>query len=101
MPDTGSVCLEEEITSMSRAELARFRLQNIGFIFQNFNLFPALTAAENIELVLNVRDAGSAKSSASLAGTSWVRTSSESKPGDLSGGQKQRVAIVLLASNRG
>jgi len=62
-------------------------------------LFPALTAAENIELVLNVKgmQAGSAKSSASLAGTSWVRTSSESKPGDLSGGQKQRVADALLA----
>jgi len=53
MPDTG-VCAWKEITSMSRAELARFRLQNIGY-FQNFNLFPALTAAENIELVLNVK----------------------------------------------
>lgn len=55
-PAAGKVyLLGEEITSMSRARLAQFRLQNIGFIFQNFNLFPALTAAENIELVLNVK----------------------------------------------
>jgi putative ABC transport system ATP-binding protein len=46
-PTAGQVyLLGEEITQMSRSKLAHFRRQNIGFIFQNFNLFPALSAAE-------------------------------------------------------
>ncbi|HEY9295632.1 MAG TPA: ATP-binding cassette domain-containing protein, partial [Phormidium sp.] len=55
-PTAGSVhLLGEEITRMSRSQLAKFRLENIGFIFQGFNLFPALTAAENIEVALNLK----------------------------------------------
>jgi putative ABC transport system ATP-binding protein len=104
MPDAGRVCLlGEEITSMSRAELARFRLQNIGFIFQNFNLFPALTAAENIELVLNVkgiRERAARNQAQVLLEQVGLRHQANQKPGDLSGGQKQRVAIArALAGN--
>jgi len=70
MPAAGSVLTGEE-TSMSRAELtvptAKYR-----FYFSEFHLFPALTAAENIELVLKAFGGGSATTSASLAG-SWVR----------------------------
>ena len=55
-PTSGSVqLLGEEITAMSSAKLARFRLLNIGFIFQGFNLFPALTALENVEVALNLK----------------------------------------------
>lgn len=46
-PTLGSVCLAgQDLTKMSRSQLAKFRLKNIGFIFQEFNLFPALTAVE-------------------------------------------------------
>ncbi|MEM1427717.1 MAG: ATP-binding cassette domain-containing protein, partial [Cyanobacteria bacterium P01_H01_bin.130] len=49
-PTGGAVrLLGEEITQLSKKALADFRLNNIGFIFQGFNLFPALTARENIE----------------------------------------------------
>jgi putative ABC transport system ATP-binding protein len=55
-PTAGNVCLlGKEISRLSREELAKFRLENIGFIFQGFNLFPALTPAENIEVVLNIK----------------------------------------------
>ncbi|HBE47238.1 MAG TPA: ABC transporter ATP-binding protein, partial [Cyanobacteria bacterium UBA11369] len=55
-PTAGNVyLLGQDITKMSRSQLAQFRLQNIGFIFQDFNLFPALTAAENIEVALNLK----------------------------------------------
>src|SRR4028118_2060293 len=55
-PTAGSVSIfGKEINSLSQAKLTQFRLQNIGFIFQSFNLFPALTAVENIELVLNAK----------------------------------------------
>ncbi|HEY9702926.1 MAG TPA: ATP-binding cassette domain-containing protein, partial [Allocoleopsis sp.] len=55
-PTSGNVyILGEDITKMSRTKLAQFRLRNMGFIFQSFNLFPALTARENIELTLNLK----------------------------------------------
>ncbi|NEP43594.1 MAG: ATP-binding cassette domain-containing protein, partial [Okeania sp. SIO2H7] len=55
-PTAGKVFLQgQEITKMSRTKLAKFRLHNIGFIFQGFNLFPALTAIENIEVALNIK----------------------------------------------
>lgn len=97
-PAAGKVyLLGEEITSMSRAGLAQFRLQNIGFIFQNFNLFPALTAAENIELVLNVkgiRGRAARRQAQVLLEQVGLGNQVNQKPGDLSGGQKQRVAIA-------
>ncbi len=104
-PTEGQVyLLEQEITRMSREKLARYRLENVGFIFQGFNLFPALTAAENVELVLNYKGItrGVARKQAQLLleqvelGSSYVNQ----KPSELSGGQKQRVAIArALAGN--
>jgi putative ABC transport system ATP-binding protein len=97
-PTAGSVCLlGEEITSLSRDKLARFRLENIGFIFQNFNLFPALTAAENVELVLNVQGIRGRKArhqAQVLLEQVGLGDKVNHKPSKLSGGQKQRVAIA-------
>jgi putative ABC transport system ATP-binding protein len=88
---------------MSREKLAKFRLHNIGFIFQGFNLFPALTAAENVELVLNYKGVNGAiarKQALSLLEQVGLGTQANQKPSDLSGGQKQRVAIArALAGN--
>ena len=97
-PTRGKVCLlGEEITNMSRHKLARFRRQNIGFIFQNFNLFPALTASENVEVALNIQGINrkTAKYQAHLLLEQvGLENQSAQKPSDLSGGQKQRVAIA-------
>lgn len=103
-PTTGEVhLLGEEITKMPRSKLARFRRQNIGFIFQNFNLFPALTAAENIELVLNIKGIRGRKArqqAQTLLEQVGLGFQMNQKPADLSGGQKQRVAIArALAGN--
>ncbi|MBD1804806.1 MAG: ATP-binding cassette domain-containing protein [Symplocastrum torsivum CPER-KK1] len=103
-PTTGKVyLLGEEITKMSRTKLARFRRQNIGFIFQDFNLFPALTAAENIEAVLNIkgiRGKVARYQAHALLEQVGLGLKANQKPGDLSGGQKQRVAIArALAGN--
>jgi putative ABC transport system ATP-binding protein len=55
-PSAGRVVLlGRDITGLSRRRLAQFRLENIGFIFQGFNLFPALTAQENVEATLNLK----------------------------------------------
>jgi putative ABC transport system ATP-binding protein len=103
-PTTGKVyLLGEEITRMSRTKLSRFRRQNIGFIFQDFNLFPALTAAENIEAVLNIkgiRGKAARYQAQALLEQVGLGLKANQKPGDLSGGQKQRVAIArALAGN--
>ena len=103
-PTAGKVyLLGQEITTMSRDKLAQFRLQNIGFIFQGFNLFPALTAAENIEVVLNIKDirGRTARQQAQvLLEQVGLEKQANQKPGDLSGGQKQRVAIArAIAGN--
>jgi putative ABC transport system ATP-binding protein len=103
-PTTGQVyLLGEEITKMSRTKLARFRRQHIGFIFQSFNLFPALTAAENVEVVLNIKGIRGRKAqyqAHSLLEQVGLGLQANQKPADLSGGQKQRVAIArALAGN--
>ena len=103
-PTVGRVyLLGQEITSMSRPKLAQFRLQKIGFIFQGFNLFPALTASENIEVVLNIKGVPrrSAQHQAQvLLEQVGLGDKADQKPSDLSGGQKQRVAIArALAGN--
>ncbi|MGB3508509.1 MAG: ABC transporter ATP-binding protein [Microcoleaceae cyanobacterium] len=101
-PTSGRVCLlGQEITKMSRNQLARFRLQNIGFIFQGFNLFPALTAAENIEVALNMKGIkGKAAKHESHVLLEQVGLTAQAKlhPRNLSGGQKQRVAIARALS---
>ena len=103
-PTAGNVyLLGQDITKMSRSQLAQFRLQNIGFIFQDFNLFPALTAAENVEVALNLKGikGKAAKQEAQrLLEQVGLKDKASLKPSSLSGGQQQRVAIArALAGN--
>ncbi|MBW4596052.1 MAG: ABC transporter ATP-binding protein [Brasilonema angustatum HA4187-MV1] len=97
-PTAGNVyLLGQEITRMSRTQLAKFRRQNIGFIFQDFNLFPALTAIENVEAALNVkgiRGRSARKEAQALLEQVGLADKAKLLPRDLSGGQKQRVAIA-------
>lgn len=97
-PTAGRIeLLGEEITQFSRTKLSRFRLKNIGFIFQGFNLFPALTAGENIELALNlkgIRGRNAREQARELLAAVGLGDKVKSRPRDLSGGQKQRVAIA-------
>lgn len=97
-PTSGSVSLlGQDLTRMSRSQLARFRLKNIGFIFQEFNLFPALTALENIVVALEmkgVKGRAGRQEAMRLLEQVELDTKASSLPRDLSGGQKQRVAIA-------
>lgn len=97
-PTSGQVVvLGEEITRLSKAALAKFRLQNIGFIFQSFNLFPALTALENVEIALNLKGIKGKKAkeqAAALLAAVGLGDRLDFVPAHLSGGQKQRVAIA-------
>lgn len=97
-PSAGKVfLLGEEITKMSRTKLAEFRLHNIGFIFQGFNLFPALTATQNVEVALNIKGIKgktAKKEAIALLEQVGLGDKIDRHPRELSGGQKQRVAIA-------
>jgi putative ABC transport system ATP-binding protein len=97
-PTGGEVCLlGKEITRMSRSQLAQFRLKNIGFIFQGFNLFPALTALENVEIALKMKglhNRAARLEAGILLEQVGLADKAKNLPEELSGGQKQRVAIA-------
>lgn len=95
--------LGEPVTSLPEAELPRVRRQAIGFIFQGFNLFPTLTALENVVLALDVRGirgVSARRAAEELLIQVGLKDRMRGFPADLSGGQKQRVAIArALAGN--
>lgn len=97
-PTAGQVLLlGQEITKMSRKRLAQYRLNNIGFIFQGFNLFPALTAQENVEIAFGIKGIKGQRASQEaqqLLEQVGLGDKANLLPRDLSGGQKQRVAIA-------
>ena len=89
--------LGESVESLAEKELPRIRREAIGFVFQGFNLFPALTAVENVALALDVRGVSRAQIESraiELIREVGLAGKSKSYPADLSGGQKQRVAIA-------
>ena len=94
----GSVAIAgREIVGLPERALPEVRLRHIGFVFQGFNLFPALTAAENVAIALDLRGIrGREADRRALAALDAVGLADRAhhRPGDLSGGQKQRVAIA-------
>ena len=101
-PTSGQVnLLGEEITQLSRSRLAAFRLRHLGFIFQGFNLFPALTACENVEVAFHLKGVHQARKQAlELLDQVGLADRCNHRPQDLSGGQKQRVAIARALADR-
>ncbi|WP_240491204.1 ABC transporter ATP-binding protein [Pirellula sp. SH-Sr6A] len=97
-PTSGQVhVLDREITKLRGGRLVSFRAQTLGFIFQQFNLIPALTAAENaaVSLVVQGHTLAAAKRKSSVLLDKLGMSSNANKyPNQLSGGQQQRVAIA-------
>jgi len=95
---SGSVELQgREVGNLPERELPKVRLDNIGFVFQGFNLFPTLSAGENIELALDlkgIRGAAAEARASDLLAKVGLEERYASFPANLSGGQKQRVAIA-------
>jgi putative ABC transport system ATP-binding protein len=97
-PTRGTVRVRGQSTAGARPEeLAKLRREHVGFIFQSYHLFPTLTAAENVRLVLDVRGERSkgavAKAYEALASVG-LSQKAKSFPRELSGGEQQRVAIA-------
>ena len=103
---TGSVRVAgREVVGLDEKDLPAVRLEHIGFVFQGFNLFPTLTAGENVELMLDLKRVPPAKAkkrAQELLDQVGLGAKYDSFPADLSGGQKQRIAIArALAGDPG
>ena len=97
-PDEGQVtALGQDLWKLSEGRIDRFRLDHCGFVFQGFNLFPALTALQNVEVVLKYqgvpRREARERSMRALAEVG-LQPRIRQRPSELSGGEKQRVAIA-------
>lgn len=97
-PDSGEIVVgSHRVDQLSQGELADMRLNNIGFVFQAYNLIPVLTAQENVEFVMQVQGiASSERSQRSLEILEGLGLAglADRRPGQLSGGQQQRVAVA-------
>jgi len=103
-PTGGRVVVNgHEIVASRANDLAAIRRQAIGFVFQQFNLFPALSAVENVEYALNIKgmNGGGARREAEAAlDAVGLAERKHFLPRDLSGGQKQRVAVARALAGR-
>ncbi len=101
-PTRGKVLLEgRDISEFKRNELARIRGKKIGFIFQTFNLYPTLTALENIQLPMRIHEFSEKEveeTPRKLLDTVGLSERGNHFPAQLSGGQQQRVAVARALS---
>jgi putative ABC transport system ATP-binding protein len=102
-PTSGSAKVAgSELSQMSDGQLARFRSQKIGFVFQSYNLLPVLTALENVELPLLLTKLSASdrkKRSQTALRVVGLEERMDHYPRQLSGGQEQRVAIARAIVN--
>jgi putative ABC transport system ATP-binding protein len=102
-PDTGTVTVEgTDITRLSEAELTRFRLFKVGYVFQLYNLIPTLTVLENVELPMylaGVPKEARRKRALELLEIVGLEKHADKTPDILSGGEQQRVAIARALAN--
>lgn len=97
-PTSGSVLIDgKDISNLSAGERATFRLENLGFIFQSYNLIPVLSAEENVEFVMQLQGVAAnqrRERSHAILAQLGLKGMEKRRPAELSGGQQQRVAIA-------
>jgi putative ABC transport system ATP-binding protein len=102
--DSGAVSVEgKDIGGFSRRQMAELRLRKIGFVFQELNLIPVLTAEENIEYGLLLQGVRSAERRERVAGVMeelGLSGLARRRPHEMSGGQRQRVAVARAVVSR-
>lgn len=104
-PTSGSIMVgDKDITKMSDHELIGYRGRSIGFVFQNYNLVPSLSALENVMLPMEFaripKEVRMERAKELLAEVGLEPDQMDRKPGRLSGGQQQRVAIARALANK-
>jgi putative ABC transport system ATP-binding protein len=103
-PTSGSVKIGgTDVWSLSSRKLIDFRMNNIGFVFQSYNLIPVLTAGENVEFIMHLQ--GKPKKerenrTKELLEAVGIGDRVKSRPSKLSGGQQQRVAVARALASK-
>jgi len=93
----------EDIAKFNDGELIDFRLRNIGFVFQAYNLIPVLTAIENVEFIMLLQKQDKKKRhdrAMQLLNEMDIGDKADNKPAQLSGGQQQRVAVARALASK-
>lgn len=103
-PDSGDVMVRgKDFSKMNKGQLADLRLQHIGFVFQAYNLIPVLSAAENVEFIMQLQGvhAGQRRERArDMLAQVGLSGMENRRPGQMSGGQQQRVAIARAIASK-
>lgn len=104
MPTEGEVVIEEvNITRLSERKKTNFRMNNIGFVFQAYNLIPVLTAKENVEFILQLQGVTPdyvEERALKLLTAVGLGDKADRRPAKLSGGEQQRVAVARALASR-
>ena len=104
IPDSGEVWVAgQRIDQLSKGDLAQIRLQQIGFVFQAYNLIPVLTARENVEFVMQVQGVHAnqrREKSMAILEEVGLKGLEDRRPAEMSGGQQQRVAVARAIVSR-
>lgn len=103
-PTEGDIIVNDEnIREFSSSKLIDFRLRNIGFVFQAYNLIPVLTAKENVEFIMQLQGKKKAERNEramELLTAVGIADRADSRPSKLSGGQQQRVAVARALASK-
>jgi putative ABC transport system ATP-binding protein len=103
-PTSGDVYISgENITSLSGNDIIQYRLKNIGFVFQAYNLIPVLSARENIEMIMllqGMHEKNRVERTNELLNQVGLYEMRDRRPSELSGGQQQRVAVARALASK-
>jgi putative ABC transport system ATP-binding protein len=104
VPTSGDIIIgDTHISQLKGSKLIDFRLHNIGFVFQSYNLIPVLTARENVEFIMQMQGVSSKarqKRTIELLEEVGLGDRLDSRPSQLSGGQQQRVAVARALASK-
>jgi len=104
MPTSGKILIDGvDLSTLKPSALIDFRMRNIGFVFQSYNLIPVLTAKENVEFIMSLQKMASKardERTYELLKAVGLTDRANSRPAKLSGGQQQRVAVARALASR-
>lgn len=104
MPSSGEIIIDgTDLSGLKSSQLIDFRMRNIGFVFQAYNLIPVLTAKENVEFIMNLQKWSKKerdKRTFELLKAVGLYDRRNSRPSKLSGGQQQRIAVARALATK-